>query len=121
LEVNVVEVWALSLAFLVVDTSKRAKKHGLMTTHTAQSQVRHIYQKRTFHEPKFDEMTGEWRKLHDEELRNLYSLPSTIRMIKLRKMMWVGRVAIVSEKRYTYRILVGKPERKRPLERPRFR
>jgi hypothetical protein len=71
--------------------------------------------------PKRDEMTGERRKLHNEELHNLYSSPSIIRIIKLRRMRWVGHVARMGEKRNTYRLLVGKPEGRRPLERPRCR
>jgi hypothetical protein len=58
---------------------------------------------------------GEWRKLHNEELRDLYSSPSIIRMIKSRMMRWAGHVARMGEKRNAYRILVGKPEGKRPL------
>jgi hypothetical protein len=64
-------------------------------------------------------MTGEWRKLHKEELRDLYSSPSIIRIIKSRRMRWSGHVARMGEKRNAYRLLVGKPEEKRPLGRPR--
>jgi hypothetical protein len=64
-------------------------------------------------------MTGGWRKLHNEELHNLYSSPSIIRIIKSRRMRWVGPVARMGEKRNVYRLLVGKPEGKRPLGRPR--
>jgi hypothetical protein len=71
--------------------------------------------------PKRDEVTGEWRKLHNEELRDLYSSPSTIRIMKLRRMRWTGHVARIGEKRNVYRLLVGKPEGKRPLGRPRRR
>jgi hypothetical protein len=70
--------------------------------------------------PKRDEVTGEWRKLHNEELRNLYSSPS-IRIIKARRMSWAGHVARSGEKWNVYRLLVGKPEGKRPLRRPRRR
>jgi hypothetical protein len=70
---------------------------------------------------KKDEVTGGWRKLHNEELHNLYSSPSIIRMIKSRRMRWAGHVARMGEKRNAYRILVGKLERKRPLGRPRRR
>jgi hypothetical protein len=70
--------------------------------------------------PKRDGMTGGWRKLHNEELHNQYSLPSIIRIKKLR-MRWVGHVARMGEKRNVYRLLVGKPEEKRPLGRPRRR
>jgi hypothetical protein len=71
--------------------------------------------------PKRDEVTGEWRKLHNEELCNLYSSPSIIRIIKLRRMRWAGHVARMGEKRNAYRLLVGKQEGKRPLGRPRCR
>jgi hypothetical protein len=71
--------------------------------------------------PKRDEVTRGWRKLHNEELHNLYSSPSIIRMIKPRRMRWAGLVARMREKRNTYRILVGKPKGKRPLGRPRRR
>jgi hypothetical protein len=69
--------------------------------------------------PKRDEVTGSWRKLHNEELHNLYSSPSIIRMINSRRMRWSGYVARMREKRNAYRILVRKPEGKRPLVRPR--
>jgi hypothetical protein len=69
--------------------------------------------------PKRDEMNGDLRKLHNEELHNLYSSPNIIRMIKSRRMRWAGHVARIGEKRNAYRILVGKPEGKRPLGRPR--
>jgi hypothetical protein len=71
--------------------------------------------------PKRDEVTGSWRKLHNEELHNLYSSPSIIRIIKSRRMRLAGHVARMGKKRNAYRILVGKPEEKRPLERPRRR
>jgi hypothetical protein len=63
-------------------------------------------------------VTGEWKKLHNEELRDLYSSPRIIRIIKSKRMRWVGHVARMGEKRNAYRLLVGKPEGKRPLERP---
>jgi hypothetical protein len=68
---------------------------------------------------KRDGVTGGWRKLHNEKLHNLYSWPSIIRIIKSRRMRWVGHVARMGEKRNVYRLLVGKPEGKRPLGRPR--
>jgi len=71
--------------------------------------------------PKMDEVTGEWRKLHTEELRDLYSLPYIIRVVKSRRMRWVGHVAHMGERRGAHRVLVGKPEGKRPLGRPRCR
>jgi hypothetical protein len=69
--------------------------------------------------PKRDEVTGEWRKLHNEELCDLYSSPSIIRIIKSRRMRWTGHVARIEEKKNAYRLLVGKPEGKRALGRPR--
>jgi hypothetical protein len=70
--------------------------------------------------PKRDE-TGEWRKLHNEELRDLYSSPSIIRIMKSRRTRWAGHVARMGEKRNAYRLLVGNPEGKTPLGRPRRR
>jgi hypothetical protein len=71
--------------------------------------------------PKRDEVTGEWRKLHNEELNDLYSLPNIVRVVKSRQMRWAGHVAHIGEDRGVYRVLVGKPEGKRPLGRPRHR
>jgi hypothetical protein len=71
--------------------------------------------------PKRDEVTGGWRKLHNEELRDLYSSASIIRIIKSRRMRWAGHVARMGEKRNAYRLLVGKPEGNGPLGRPRRR
>jgi len=71
--------------------------------------------------PKRDEVTGEWRKLHNEELEDLYSLPNIVWVVKSRRMRWAGRVARMGEGRGVYRVLVGKPEGKRPLGRPRHR
>jgi hypothetical protein len=65
--------------------------------------------------PKRDEVTGEWRKLHNQELRDLYSSPSIIRIIMLRRMRSSGHVARMGEKRNAYRLLVGNPKGKRPL------
>jgi len=69
--------------------------------------------------PKRDEVTREWRKLHNEELNDLYSSPNTFRVIKLRRMRFAGHVARMGERRGVYRILVGKPDGKRPLGRPK--
>jgi hypothetical protein len=71
--------------------------------------------------PKKDKVTGDWRKLHNEELRDFYSSPSIIRIIKSRRMRWAGHVARMGEMRNAYRLLVGKTEGKRPLGRPRRR
>jgi hypothetical protein len=71
--------------------------------------------------PMRDEVTGEWRKLHSEELHNLYSSPDSITQVKSRRMRWAGNVVRVGEERKVYKVLVGKPEGKRPLGRPRRR
>jgi hypothetical protein len=71
--------------------------------------------------PKRDEVMRVWRKLHNEELHNLYTPPSIIRMIKSRRMRLARHVARMEAKRNACRILVGKPEGKRPLVRPRHR
>jgi len=63
-------------------------------------------------------VTGEWRKLHNAELNDLYCSPNIVWVIKLRRMSWAGHVACVWESRCVYRVLMGKPEGKRPLERP---
>jgi hypothetical protein len=68
-----------------------------------------------------DEVTGEWRKLHNEELHNLYSSPDIIRQVKSRRMRWAGHVARMGEERKVYKVFVGKLEGKRPLGRPRRR
>jgi hypothetical protein len=71
--------------------------------------------------PKMDEVTGEWRKLHNEKLNHLYSLPNIVRVVKSRRMKCAGHVARMGEDRRVHRVLVGKPEGKRPLGRPRRR
>ena len=71
--------------------------------------------------PKRDEVTGEWKKLHNEELNDLYCSSNIVRAIKLRRMRWAGNVACMGEKRGVYRVLVGKPEGKSPLGRHRCR
>jgi hypothetical protein len=71
--------------------------------------------------PKRAEVTGGWRKLHNEELHGLYSSPSIVRVIKARSMRWAGHVARMGEVRGAYNILVGRPEGRRPLGRPRRR
>jgi hypothetical protein len=70
--------------------------------------------------PKRDEVTGEWRKLHHEELSDLYSLPTIVRVVKSRRMRSAGYVARMGEGRGVHRVLVGKSEGKRPLGRPRY-
>jgi hypothetical protein len=71
--------------------------------------------------PKRDEVTGEWRKLRNEEIRILYSSSNIIRQIKSRRMRWAGHVARMGEERNVCRVLLGKTERERPLGRPRRR
>jgi len=71
--------------------------------------------------PKRDEVTGEWRKLHNEEFSDRYSLPNIVRVVKSRRMRWAVHVARMGQGRGVYRVLVGKPEGKRPLRRPRRR
>jgi len=71
--------------------------------------------------PRRDEVTGEWRRLHNEELKDLYSSPNIVRVIKLRRKKWAGHVARMSEERVVYRVLVGRPEGRRQLRRPRRR
>jgi len=71
--------------------------------------------------PRRDGVTGEWRRLHNEELNDLYCSPNIVRVIKWRRMRWVGHVARMCEERGMYRFLVGKPEGRRPLGRPRRR
>ena len=70
---------------------------------------------------KMDEVRGEWRKLHKEELNDLYSLPNIVRVVKWRRMRWAGHVARMGQGRGVYSVLVRKPEGKRPLGRPRRR
>jgi len=71
--------------------------------------------------PRKDEVTGEWRRLHNEELNALYSSPNIVRVIKSRRIRRAGHVARMGEERGAYRVLVGKPEGKRPLGKPRRR
>jgi hypothetical protein len=71
--------------------------------------------------PKRDEVTGEWRKLHNEELNDLYPLPNIVRVVKSTRMSWAGHVAPMGEDRGVQRVSVGKPKGKRPLGRPRSR
>jgi hypothetical protein len=83
-----------------------------------------VYENRVLREifgPKKDEVTGEWRKLHDGELHNLCSSQHIIRQIKSRRMRWAGHVARMGGWRNVYRVLVGNPEGKRSLGRPRRR
>jgi hypothetical protein len=71
--------------------------------------------------PKRDEVTRDWRRLHNEELNGLYFSPNIVRVMKSRRIRWAGRVARMGVGRCVYRVLVGKPEGRRPLGRPRRR
>ena len=68
-----------------------------------------------------DEVTGEWRRLHNEQYYDLYSSPNIIRVIKLRKIRWAGHVVCMGERRGVYRVLVGRPEGKKPCGRSKHR
>jgi hypothetical protein len=83
--------------------------------------VSYLQYKQKIFGPRRDEVTGNWRKLRNEELHNLYSSPNIIRMIRSGRMRWEEHVARMGETRNGYSILVGKPEKKRPLGRPRRR
>jgi hypothetical protein len=102
---------------LPVDRAHRPSRHF------EERKVR-VFEKRVLWKifvPKRDEVTGEWRKLHNKELNDLYSSPTIVRVIKSRTMRWAGHLARMGERRGVYRVLVGKPEGKRPLGRPRHR
>jgi hypothetical protein len=71
--------------------------------------------------PKRDEVTGKWRKLHNKELNDLYSSPNIMRVVKSRRLRWTGHVERMGKDRDVYRVLVGKPEGRRPWGRPRRR
>ena len=68
-----------------------------------------------------DEVTGEWRRLHNEELNDMYCSPKIVRVVKSRRMKWTGHVASMRERTGVYRVMVGKPDKKSPLGRPRRR
>jgi len=71
--------------------------------------------------PRRDVVTGDWRRMHNEELNDLYSSPNIVRVIKSRRMRWAGYVARMGEEGVVYRAMVGKPEGRRPLRKPRRR
>jgi hypothetical protein len=83
--------------------------------------VSEIWVLRRIFGPKRNKVTGEWRKLHNEELNYLYSSPNIVRVIKSRRMRWAGHVECMGERRGVYRVLVGKQMGKRPLGRPKRR
>jgi hypothetical protein len=81
-----------------------------------------VFENRTLRrkfDPNRDKVTGEWRKLHGEELNDLYCSPTIVQVMKSRIVIWAGHVACMKKGRGVYRVLVGKPEGKRPLDRPR--
>jgi hypothetical protein len=83
-----------------------------------------VFENRVFRRisgPERDEETKKWRKLHNEELNDLYCSPNIVRVIKWRQIIWAGRVARMGERRGVYRVLVLRPEGKRPLGRPGLR
>jgi hypothetical protein len=83
-----------------------------------------VFENRVFRRkfgPKRDKVTGEWRKLHNEELNNLYSSSNIMRVIKSRRMRWEEHVARMGEGKVVYRVLLRKPEERRPLGKPRHR
>jgi hypothetical protein len=94
-------------------------------SHTLREEHRlRVFENRVLREifgSKRDEVTGKWRRLHNEELYDLYSSPNIIRVIKSRRMRWAGHVARVGDRRGEYRVLVGRPEGKRPLGAPSSR
>jgi len=71
--------------------------------------------------PKRGEVIGKWRKLHNEEINDLYRSPNIVQVIKSRRVRWAGHVACMRERKGVYKVLVGKPEGQRPLRRPRHR
>ena len=80
-----------------------------------------VFENRRIFGSKRNEVTREWRKLHNEEPNNMYSSPNVVRVIKSRRMRWVGHVARMGGEKSVYRVLMGRPECKRPLGRPRRR
>ena len=97
---------------------------GNLVTHKTEEHRLKVFENRVLRRiigPKRDEVTEEWRKLHNEELNDLYSSPNIGRAIKSRRMRWVRHVAHMGEGRGMYRVLEGKPEGKSPLGRPRHR
>ena len=105
-----------------VDISRLKRRHCWWWTHElAAFHVSSLLQARRIFGPKRDEVIREWRKLHNEELNDIYCSPNIVRVIKSKRVRWVGYVTRMGERRGLYRVLVGKPEGKRPLGRPRPR
>jgi len=94
---------------MCISSHEQSRRHKIKLRFTGHPRIRR------------DEVTGDWRRLQNEELNDLYSSPNIVRVIKSRRMRWGGHVARMGEERGVYRVLVGKPERKRPLGRPRRR
>jgi hypothetical protein len=90
------------------------KEHGQMGNKMQKRQLKRIFGSKR-------EEDGSWIKLHNDELHSLYSSPNIVKVIKSRRMRWAGHVARMGERRDVYRVLVGRPEGKRPLGRPRVR
>jgi len=95
-----------------------------LVAHSREERRTRVFENRVLRrvfEPKRDELTGEWRKVHNEELSDLYCSPNIVRVIKWRGMRWAGHVARMGESIGVYRVLLGKTEGKRALGRPRLR
>jgi hypothetical protein len=102
---------------------RKQKRDILLGTWTVRSRLR-VFENRVLRRIfalERDEVMGEWRKLRNEELRDLYSLPNFVRIVKSRRMRWAGDVARMGKRRVVHGFLVGRPEGKRPLGRPRRR
>jgi hypothetical protein len=102
---------------------KTGMQTGKQDKATGSADVLRVFENRVLKRifgPRGDEVTGGWRKLHNEELRELYYSPSIIRIMKSRRLRWARHVARIGEKRNVYKLLVGKLEGKRPLGRPRL-
>jgi hypothetical protein len=117
-------------------TTMKIKIYGIITLHvvlygcetwslTLKEELRlRVFKNRVLRSifgPKRDEVTEEWRKLHNEELNDLYCSPNIVQVMKSKRMRWAGHVARMEKRRGIYRVLVGKPEGKRPLGRPKHR
>ena len=108
---------------LDITGDKKAQNHmssASVISYTSDGVFENMVLRRIFG-PSREEVTGERRRLHNEELNDLYSSPNILRVIKSRRIRWAGHVARMGEERGAYRVLVGKPEGKRPLGRPRRR
>jgi hypothetical protein len=102
------------------DNVAHINNYRITTTNRNNDEIKHISNCNMLVAMKSEE-DGSWGKLNDDELHNLHSSPNIVRVIKSRRLMWVGHVARMGEGRGVYRVLVGRPEGKRPLRRPRRR